>query len=75
MVEVEVIQSPIGRSDAGCADDISIFNDIILCFLFQLLKLQLLLVGQLLLVIDHLEVFLQLLVERFAHVSELIVKS
>ena len=69
MVEVKVVEASIGRGDAGRTDHISILDDVVLCLLLELFELHLLLVGQLLLIIDHLVKFLQLVVEGLTHVS------
>lgn len=44
MVEVKIVEAAIGRSNAGGADDIGVFDDVVLCFFLQLLEFQLFLV-------------------------------
>ena len=75
MIEVEIVESPIGRCDASRANDICSLNHVVLCLFLQLLELQFIFIGKFFLVIDHFIVFFQFLVERLTHVSQFVMKG
>ncbi len=75
MIEVKIVEPAIGWCDAGGADNIGSFNDIVFCLFLQLLELQLLFIGKLFLLVDHFIVLFQFLVKRLTHVSQFVVKG
>ena len=63
--EVEICESAVCGGDAGGAYHLSVFDDVLLSLLSELLELYLVFIGQGFFVIDYLEIFFKFLESLF----------